>query len=117
MENLMLTTIEKDELSLMIENCVRKVVRESIGQKSSPEPEYLIGIKEAAREILGLSESRVYTLCSTKKIPHIKRGNRLYFSRQELLEWLKAGKVDTIDDVSKEASVYVAKSFKRYAKK
>jgi excisionase family DNA binding protein len=89
----------------------------TIGQKSSPEPEYLIGIKEAAREILGLSESRVYTLCSTKKIPHIKRGNRLYFSRQELLEWLKAGKVDTIDDVSKEASAYVAKSFKRYAKK
>ena len=31
MENLMLTTIKKDELSLMIENCVRKVVRESIG--------------------------------------------------------------------------------------
>jgi len=28
-----------------------------------------------------------------------------------------AGKVDTIDDVSKEASAYVAKSFKRYAKK
>ena len=48
----MLTTIKKDELSLMIENCVRKVVRESIGQKSSPEPEYLIGIKEAARKYL-----------------------------------------------------------------
>ncbi len=112
----MLTTIKKDELSLMIEQSVRKVFNESIVKKPPVDPNDYIGIEEAAK-IVRKSPSRVYTLCSEKKIPHYKKGNGSYFIREELLEWVKKGKVKTVDEVAQEANAYVAQSFRSYGKK
>lgn len=47
-----------------------------------------------AREVTGLSNARIYALVSARAIPHAKRGNRLFFNRAELLDWIKQGKRD-----------------------
>jgi hypothetical protein len=45
-----------------------------------------------AQEVTRLSKARIYALVSARDIPHSKRGNKLYFNRAELLEWVSAGK-------------------------
>lgn len=52
---------------------------------------------DAAASILNLKRSTVYALTSKRKIPHYKRGGKLYFRTSELLAWLMEGKRDVID--------------------
>ena len=51
-----------------------------------------VGGLSLAQEITRLSKPRIYALVSARKIPHYKRGNKLYFNRAELLAWVNAGK-------------------------
>ena len=69
-----------------------------------------LNIDEAAA-FTGLAVSYLYKLTSTQEIPHYKpRGKILYFDRSELETWLKKGKVKTITDIDREASVIVSAS-------
>ena len=47
---------------------------------------------ELAQEFTHLSKSRLYALVAARRIPHAKRGNRLYFTRAELQAWIAAGR-------------------------
>lgn len=50
-------------------------------------------VKELA-ELLKMSVSHVYTLTSTKKIPHIKvLGKKVLFEKGEITKWLKSKSV------------------------
>lgn len=51
-----------------------------------------VGGIELAQEITRLSKPRLYALVSERAIPHFKKGNRLAFSRADLLAWLTAGR-------------------------
>lgn len=64
-------------------------VLQSIRTATTATPE--IGGIELAQEITRLSKARIYTLVSERALPHSKRGNRLTFSRAELLSWVAAG--------------------------
>lgn len=48
---------------------------------------------EEACKITGYSKSKLYKLSSTNAIPHKLMGNRLVFSRNELLAWLESNTV------------------------
>lgn len=51
-----------------------------------------------ACQYLGVSESLLYKLTSTKEIPHYKpRGKMLYFSKEELDNWLLQNRVEPLD--------------------
>ncbi|NLI41356.1 MAG: helix-turn-helix domain-containing protein [Caldisericales bacterium] len=54
------------------------------------DPEKLLTIQEAA-EFLRLTVPTMYGKVSKGELPVMKRGKRLYFSRTELLEYLKNG--------------------------
>jgi len=43
---------------------------------------------KSAADYLSWPAKRIYTLTSSKEIPHRKVGNRLLFSRDELDQWL-----------------------------
>lgn len=46
--------------------------------------------------MLGISQSYLYNLTSTNKIPHYKPlGKKVYFKRSELVSWLEQSKVIT----------------------
>jgi len=52
-----------------------------------------LDVNEVA-EFLKMSVSHIYTLTSTKKIPHIKLlGRKVLFDRNEIKDWLKSKSV------------------------
>lgn len=57
---------------------------------------------DAAATLVKLKTSTIYALTSRRQIPHLKRGNRLYFLRHELLEWLLQGRREVIDSSTAE---------------
>lgn len=61
-------------------------LRQAIAQ---PAPQ--VGGIELAQEVTRLSKARIYTLVSERAIPHAKRGNRLFFNRADLLQWVSEG--------------------------
>lgn len=56
----------------------------------------------------GLSKSYLYTLTSTRKIPHYKQGRILYFEREEVERWMLSRKVETSDEIEHLAAKMIA---------
>jgi len=54
---------------------------------------------EAAREILGISLATLYTKVHHREVPFYKKGNKLYFNRIELLEWIKQGRKKSFEEI------------------
>lgn len=69
----------------------------------------LLSIDQAS-EMLNLAKATIYSLSSTAKIPVIKKGKRLYFSRKELIDWLNTGRKKTVDEIQSEAQNYSLRS-------
>lgn len=61
----------------------------------------ILSIKEAS-DLLNLTVSTLYSKVSRKEIPVSKKGKSLYFSRIDLLNWIKSGKKKTHEEISKE---------------
>lgn len=76
------------------------------GKQSEPETDQLLTIKETATMIC-LSVPTIYGLVSRSEIPVCKKGKRLYFSKQEIQDWIKSGRKKTISDIENEADGYI----------
>jgi excisionase family DNA binding protein len=68
-----------------------------------------------ALEITALSKSKLYKLTSTNEIPHKRFGNRLIFSRRELLDWIESNTMDKPDH--SRACLILAKSIRNKNRK
>lgn len=79
--------------------------------RDSPEDDY-IGAKEACR-ILKLTLPTLYSKICHREIPFYKKGNRLHFSRSELLDWIKDGKKKSITEIALNAQEIAGKMEKR----
>jgi excisionase family DNA binding protein len=79
-------------------------------QASQPEDD-LLTVPEAA-EFLSLSVQTIYTLNSKKKLPVMKRSKRCYFSKSDLLEYLKQGRKSTPSEIESQADQYLIKKKK-----
>lgn len=71
---------------------IEELLNRLLLQSNAPTLIPQVGGIELAQEITRLSKARVYALVSAREIPHMKRGNRLTFSRTELLAWMAEGK-------------------------
>ena len=78
------------------------------GNEHQPEADQVLTIQKAA-EKLCLSVPTLYGLVHDAKIPVSKKGKRLYFSKQELTEWIKTGRKKTVSEISSEADNYLRK--------
>jgi excisionase family DNA binding protein len=68
----------------------------------SDEPqEKLLSVQEAA-EFLHLTVPTVYSKVSRGELPVMKRSKRLYFSRDELVNYVKEGRRKTIAEIEKQ---------------
>ncbi len=65
-------------------------------------------------EYLGLSKSHIYKLTSTHKIPHSKRGKRLYFDKEKINEWVLENEIWTKKDIEQQAPNYLIKKRKHF---
>jgi excisionase family DNA binding protein len=80
---------------------IEKLLQDQL-QTSQHESDQLLTIKEAA-EFLNLSVPTLYGYIHRQAIPASKRAGRLYFSKQELIDWVKAGRKKTTTEISAEA--------------
>ncbi len=96
-----------EDLQLVIIDCVNACLKNN-NQNTFPQPEVedLLSIKEAAK-FLHLSVPTIYGYVSKNEIPFSKKGKRLYFSKQELTEWIKTGRSKTTLEISSEANTYL----------
>lgn len=106
MQEIVLFSIERQDLESIIINCVNACL--STSQKNIAEAsqqDELLTIQQAA-EILKLSVPTIYGLVSRTEIPHAKKGKRLYFSKQELLDWVQSGRKKTNAEIAADATAY-----------
>lgn len=91
---------------------LEQIERLIIESKKKPEnqSDKLLTIEEAA-EFLHLSKATCYSKVSRGELPFMKmkRSKRLYFSRKELLEYLKEGRKKTNAEIEEEAHTYLKK--------
>lgn len=81
-------------------------------EEVSQEADQLLSIQQAA-ELLKLSVPTLYGLVSRSALPVSKKGKRLYFSKQELTDWVKAGRKKTQAEIQAEASNYLIQNKRR----
>lgn len=99
MNDVLLTPIRLNELEALIQNSVEKALRAIPLQHSSDADE--IFDVDAASDFLGLSKSTIYTKNSKGELPvmNMGGGRKLYFSRKELVEYLRAGRKMTNKEI------------------
>jgi excisionase family DNA binding protein len=61
-----------------------------LAERQAPEPNGYLDVAGAA-EFLACPASRIYSLVSTKRLPHHRDGSRLLFDRRELRAYVEAG--------------------------
>lgn len=102
MENLVFTQLSIAEIRQLLRDELENFFTVNDIYKSRTEIDEIGGI-DVAMKITGLAKPTIYGLASERKIPHSKKGKRLYFSRKELIEWLKSGKRNTQSEIALEA--------------
>lgn len=92
----------------MLTKEVSELKRLFIERQETPtaQPEQLLTIQEAA-EFLSLAVPTMYSKVSKGELPVMKRSKRLYFSRTELLEYLKDGRKKSNAEIEQEAKAYL----------
>lgn len=81
-----------------------------LSQKNQPqvEEDKLLTIKETS-QLLSLTVPTVYGLVQRREIPVCKKGKRLYFSRTEVIDWIKTGRKKTNAQVDQATEGYLLK--------
>ena len=111
MQAVTITQITPPELETLIENSLRKIL--SVQQKIPiNEADKLLTIRQVA-EVLTLSVPTIYGLVSRSEIPCMKKGKRLYFSKDEITNWIKTGRKKTIAEIASETDHYLSIKKKR----
>ncbi len=72
-------------------------------------PEGILNVKQAA-DLLHIKVNTLYEKTSLKLIPHFKKGKKLYFQKDELMEWIKEGKIKTKTEIKLIAQAYCTKN-------
>ena len=57
--------------------------------------ELLLNVKESAK-LLRCSEATVYRSCEAGLMPHIRKGRRLFFRREDLRRWIDSLRVGPV---------------------
>jgi len=108
----MRNSITFEKLPLLVKDLIGEVeaLREMIvtlrdDNSGISKKEYL-NVYEIA-DLLGLSKSSIYAKVSKRELPHIKRGKRLYFLREDISEYLNSKRVATLEELEGSASIKV----------
>ena len=70
--------------------------------QTKPDPEEELTDLKGAAKFLKIAPGTIYN--QIKNIPHSKKGKRLYFSKKELISWIKEGKRHTISEIKEQVN-------------
>ena len=102
MQDFILSPLTLNELETLIFNQVRKALKESLLASNDPVKDELLTIESAA-ELLSVTVPTVYGYVHQRAIPCMKRRGRLYFSKVELVAWIRSGRRSTTDEIKANA--------------
>lgn len=110
MNNIVLSTRNIDDF---ISDLANEVVKKIDLWKTKPQPQdqpqdQLLTVEQTAK-FLNLTIPTIYSKVSRKELPVMKQGKRLYFSKFELIEYLKRGKKLSNYEIEQEANKYLTK--------
>jgi excisionase family DNA binding protein len=92
---------------------LRRLLLEKNEKPSTEQPEQLLTVQQAA-QFLHLRVPTIYSKVSKGELPGVmKRGKRLYFSRIELMEYIKEGRKKSNAEIEQEAEKYLSNNKKR----
>ncbi len=113
MHNFVLSPIDPEKLINSISERVTANILKAVKNEQPPtdQPEQLLTIQEAA-EFLSLTVPTMYSKVSKGELPVMKRSKRLYFSRNELLAYLKEGRKKSNAEIEQEAKAYLSNNKK-----
>ena len=92
-------------------NSIRNIVQEACFtyQLTPPvQPSNRMGGIGLAREVTGLATSTLYNLVVQNKIPHCKKGGKLFFMEEELHQWIQAGRRKTTAEVANDVDAFLS---------
>lgn len=86
-------------------NDIKRLLLEKSSETQS-ETDELLTVQDTAN-FLRLSVPTIYGLISKGELPVMKRSKRCYFSKVELINYLKDGKLKSISELETEAEAYL----------
>src|SRR5690349_15198461 len=99
-----LLSLNEAEFKAFLREALTEILREAKHKANASMPD-ILNVSEAAI-FLKLQISTLYEKTATRLIPHFKKGNRLYFYRSDLEEWLREGRVKTQKELQGEAATF-----------
>jgi excisionase family DNA binding protein len=106
MEKTILISLPIEDLQTVIIDCVNTCLmsnKQEVHQQA--ETDELLTVQDAAK-FLSLTVPTVYGLISKGELPVMKRSKRCYFSKVELIDYLKQGRRKTLAETAIEAERY-----------
>lgn len=108
-----LTNISEQEFKEFLKDALKEILSSEAGAVKQQLSE-IMDVQQAS-EFLKLKVTTLYEKTSRKTIPHLKKGNKLYFHRSELEAWIKEGKVKTRDEIESEAITFTLNNHNKAA--
>ena len=91
---------------------LKRLLTEKQDKPTTEQPEQLLTVQEAAT-LLHLTVPTIYSKHSKGELPGVcKRGKRLYFSKQSLIQWVKEGRKKSNAEIEAEANAYLSNNRK-----
>ena len=100
-----------DVMSEVIErlNSIEQFMRTSFALQIQEEGS-LMDIAQAGK-LLHLTKNTMYKMVQKRAIPYMKKGKNLYFLKDDLLTWVKSGKIKTEVELKADAEeVFISKN-------
>lgn len=104
MSHSFLMSLNEGEFRAFLREALKETLKE-VNEQAGQEASDIFNVAEAAA-FLKLQITTLYEKTATRGIPHFKKGNRLYFYRSDLEEWLREGRVKTQKELQGEASTF-----------
>jgi excisionase family DNA binding protein len=111
MENLVFTQLSISEIRQLFRQELQIFFESKPIAPTQPESDELLTVQDTAK-FLSLSVPTIYGLISKGSLPVMKRSKRCYFSKSELINYLKQGRKKTITETGFEADNYIKEKAK-----
>ena len=106
MDKVVLISLSIEDLQTVIIDCVNSCIKNNKQVNTEPaDTDELLTVQDAAK-FLSISVPTVYGLISKGELPVMKRSKRCYFSKVELINYLKQGRKKTLAETASEAEQY-----------
>lgn len=102
MNDILMSPIRLNELDILIQNSVRKVLGEIIPPISNSDKDEFLTVDEAAA-FLKVKRPTIYGYLYNKAIPSLKKRGRVYFKKSALVDWVNEGQRMTRQEISQAA--------------